>query len=166
MSYTLNLSPGIDLVVGPAAANRLLEQLAQAIGGGAWRSTAVMEVGVDRWERPSGGTGREGPEWTGHYATQAGAFYARLRGKGKLFFDLLLDRPGQQLSVEDLIAASDGEFTSSFSIAGAINGLRLPHKESALRYPFYWWAGTPSSTYAVKVSVAAVFNAARAKAAN
>ncbi|WP_421119850.1 DUF6416 domain-containing protein [Aquihabitans daechungensis] len=166
MNYTLNLSPGVDLVVEDVAAIRLLEQLTEALGDPArLPSSKVLDDTDGRWDAHSGGTGHEGPEWTERDLAEAEAFYAKLSGKGKLFFDLLLDRPGQQLSVDDLIAASAGEFTSSFSVAGAINGLSLPHKASGRRFPFYWWKGTPTS-YAVKVSVAAVFNAARAKAAN
>lgn len=86
-----------------------------------------------------------------------------IQDKGKVFFDLVLDHPGQQLSVEDLVELSGGELKNSFSIAGAINGLRLPHEASDRRYPFYWWEGTPSTKYAVKPSVAALFNAVRAR---
>jgi hypothetical protein len=166
MTYTLTLSPGIDLVLEDIAAIRILEQLTEALGDPTRLSSSkVLDDTDGRWEAHSGGAGHDGPEWTERDLAEAEAFYAKLRGKGKLFFDLLLDRPGQQLSVDDLIAASGGEFTSSFSVAGAINGLRLPRKASGRRYPFYWWEGTPTS-YAVKVSVAAVFNAARTKAGN
>jgi hypothetical protein len=164
MPVTLMIAPGVELTVDDAGAARLLDQLTAVTTDGATDS-AVLDEEHPLWDRHSGGAGHGGPEWTDADTDLADAFYAPLRGKAKLFFDLLLDRPGRQLTVDDLVGSSNGALTSSFSVAGAINGLRLPHEKSGRRYPFYWWEGTPSR-YAVKSSVAAVFNSARARAAS
>ena len=162
MTITLTPAPGIEITVEKAVAARLLEQLNAAFAGDETPSSAVLPDNHPLWDRRSGGAGHDGPEWADGDGDLAEAFYDGLGGKAKVFFDLLLDRPGRQLSVDDLIEASSGVFTSSFSIAGAINGLRLPRAVAERRYPFAWWEGTPTR-YAVKPSVAQLFNAARAK---
>jgi hypothetical protein len=162
VSVTINLSPGVDLVLEDQQATRIKQQLAH-LGEPATRS--VLDDEHPSWDRHSGGAGHDWPEWGTGDEALAEAFYGSLKGKAKLFLDLLLDSPGIQLDVDDLIAESRGTFSSSFSVAGAINGLRLPHGASGRRYPFYWWEGTPSR-YAVKPSVAALFNGARAKVAS
>ena len=58
-----------------------------------------------------------------------------------------------------MVAASP-EFSSINSVAGALNGMRIPRERAGRRYPFYWWAGTPSK-YGMKSSVAALFAQAR-----
>lgn len=162
---TVAVTPDVSLDLEDRVALRLYKRLAELLGEDRTIDypTDTLSEGHPLWDRHSGGVGHDGPEWTDQDAELAEAFYARLRGKAKLFFDLLLDRPGELLSVDDLIAAGGGEFTSSFSVAGAINGLRKPHKASGRRYPFYWWEGTPTR-YAVKPDVAELFNSARSKA--
>jgi hypothetical protein len=76
--------------------------------------------------------------------------------------DLLMDRPGQVLDVDEIVEILPDVFDGSRSIAGALNGLRLPRAASGRRYPFYWWEGNPSR-YAMKPSVAEVFRQARRK---
>jgi hypothetical protein len=161
------VTPEVTLDLENRVALRLYRRLADLLGDNATHDggTDVLAGGHPAWDRHSGGAGHDGTEWTAPDRELAEAFYLALRGKAKVFFDLLLDRPGQQLSVDDLVAASGGAFTSSFSIAGAINGLRKPHQASGRRYPFYWWEGTPTR-YAVKPEVAALFSAARSKAAS
>lgn len=162
MSITLTPAPGVEITVETSVAVRLLEQLNAALADADTPSSAVLGDDHPLWDRRSGGAGHDEPEWTSTDETLAGAFYDSVGGKAKIFLDLLLDRPGRQLSVDDLIEASGGVFASSFSIAGAINGLRLPRAVSGRRYPFAWWEGTPSR-YAVKPGVAQLFTAARAK---
>ena len=163
MPVNVNLAHGVDLVLAETGVARLLEQLNQAVATSAPGPLGVvLDDDHPLWDRHSGGSGHEGPEWGTDDDNDAEAFYARLGGKAKVFFDLLLDQPGRQLTVDELIALSNGVFTSSFSIAGAINGLRLAYEASGRRYPFYWWEGNPTR-YAVKPSVADLFNAARAK---
>jgi hypothetical protein len=162
MPISLTLAPGIELRIDETAAGRLHEDLSEILGESVPAIGGVLPDDHPRWAAHSGGSGHDGPEWSDADAALAEAFYASVRGKAKIFFDALLDRPGRELTVDDIVAVSGGQLTSSFSVAGAINGLRLPHNESGRRYPFCWWAGTPTS-YAVKPSVAALFNAARAK---
>ncbi|HEY9566112.1 MAG TPA: DUF6416 domain-containing protein [Nocardioides sp.] len=161
---TFALTPDVSLELDEPVARRLYRRMHEHFAGQDTRTSdaAILDDNHPLWERHSGRSGQTGPEWSAQDADLAEAFYAQLRGKGRLFFDLLLEVPGRQLTVDDLIAESGGAFTSSFSIAGAINGLRKPHEASGRRYPFYWWEGTPSR-YAVKPSVAALFNAARRK---
>lgn len=163
MSITLTIAPGVQLTVDPSTATRLQQDLAALLGEVSPATGGVLPDDHPRWDAHSGGSGHDGTEWGPEDAALAEAFYAAVRGKAKIFFDTLLDRPGHELTVDDIVEVSGGQLTSAFSVAGAINGLRLPHKGSGRRYPFSWWAGTPTS-YAVKPSVAALFNAARAKA--
>lgn len=158
---TVSIAPGVELHLDVTQAQRLLDQLQDVLGD---ESTQLSVLDDDHplWARHTGGPGHSGLEWSNSDRQLAHAFYAQVRGKGKIFFDLLLDQPGRQLAVDDLIAASDGAFPSSYSVAGAINGLRLAHEASGRRWPFYWWAGTPTR-YAVKPSVAQLFNAARSE---
>ena len=162
MTITLTPAPGVEITVETSVAVRLLEQLNAALADADTSSCAVLPEHHPSWDRRSGGAGHDEPEWTSADEKLAEAFYDSVGGKAKVFFDLLLERPGRQLSVDDLIEASSGVFTSSFSIAGAINGLRLPRTVAERRYPFAWWEGTPTR-YAVKPSVAQLFTAARAK---
>ena len=161
MPVTVTIAPGVDLTLEDTAAARIREQIDVALGAG--DVAGVLADNHPLWDRHSGGDRHAAPEWTGRDANLADAFYAEVRGKAKVFLDLLLDHPGRQLSADDLIAAAPDVFTSAFSVAGAVNGLRLAQEASGRRYPFYWWEGTPSR-YAVKPSVAALFNQVRAKA--
>ena len=161
MSIELILASDLSLTVDEATAFRLLEQLTRSLEGvEGLRTARILDDDDPRWVRHSGGAGHADQEWGPTDNRLAAAFYIQLRGKAKVFLDLLLDHPGRELTVDELIAASGGQFTSSNSIAGAINGLRLRKQESDRRYPFYWWEGTPSR-YAVKISVARLFNEAR-----
>lgn len=163
-TITLDLSPGVTLVLDHAVAVQAHERLSAALDDQGLTVPLVLDDSHPAWDRHSGGSGHDGPEWRPKDQADAEAFYAHLRGKAKLFYDTLLDRPGRQLSVDDLVTLTNGELKNQFSVAGAINGLRLAYEASGRRYPFYWWEGTPSR-YAIKPSVAALFNAARAKAA-
>ncbi len=162
MSITVTLAHGVELTLDRAAAARLLDTVRAALGDHDEVPVVRLDDSHPLWARHSGGAGHEGPEWDDGDEDLAEAFYAVLRGKAKLFFDLLLARPGERVTVDDMIALSEGTFSSSFSVAGAINGLRRPHEASGRRYPFYWWEGTPSC-YAVKPSVASLFNRVRSR---
>lgn len=162
MSITLSPAPGVEITVETPVAVRLLEQLTAALADDDTSANATLAEDHTLWDRRSGGAGHDEPEWAAGDEKLAETFYDSLGGKAKIFFDLLLDRPGTQLSVDDLIDASGGVFASSFSIAGAINGLRLPREAARRRYPFAWWEGTPTR-YAVKPSVAGLFDAARGR---
>lgn len=118
------------------------------------------------WEHHSGlGGHRDHPEWDpeSDLAT-AQAFYRlikdKAKAKAKAFLDLLIDHPGQQLSVEDMCRLTGGVFSGARSIAGSISGLHRSYQASGRRYPFYWWEGQPTC-YAMKPSVAKLFLQAR-----
>lgn len=160
---TLELPAGSQLGITKATALQIHQQLTDILGLGGSTSAVILGDDDPAWAKHSGEAGHDGPEWLHVEEADAGDFYGQLKGLGKLFFDTLLDHPGQQLSVEDIITITGGKLKSRFSIAGAINGLRLAHEASGRRYPFYWWSGSPSTRYAVKPSVAALFNKARGK---
>ena len=118
------------------------------------------------WDHASGGDRNEqGRQWTIADLTEANLTLAGISGKKSgVFFDLLLAQPGRLFSVEDIMAAAPTVFASAYSIAGSFNGFRK-HTDRAERvYPFHWWEGDTHGTptlYAIRPSVAAVFNAAR-----
>jgi Family of unknown function (DUF6416) len=165
----ITLSPAVAVQLTPPAAADLLRQLQAALPGGhaapidtARGTTQILDDDHPLWERHSGGSGHQGPEWTLADLAEAEAFYASVQGKAKPLFDLLIDRPGQPLDVEEIVELLPDLFQGSRSIAGALNGLRLAKEASGRRYPFYWWAGNPTR-YAMKPSVAEVFRQARRK---
>ncbi|MDA3645103.1 DUF262 domain-containing protein [Saccharopolyspora indica] len=115
------------------------------------------------WDRHSGRDGhRDHPEWDpGADIAVAEAFYQPVSGKAKVFLDLLIDHPGQLLSVDDLRQmAGDEIFSGAHAVAGAITALAQPQRVSGRRYPYYWWQGEPAR-YAMKPSVAELFQQAR-----
>lgn len=171
MPVELTIAPGVKLTFETAAAQRVLGDLQAAIDAtgvspAADLAARILDDDHPIWNRHTGGEGHDGPEWSADDLARAEAFYAAVKGKAKVFFDLLIDRPGRQLSTDELIAeAPTGTFKNNYSVAGAINGLRLPTRASGRRYPFYWWEGSPTR-YAMKPSVAALFAQARANTAS
>lgn len=121
------------------------------------------------WDHASGGD-RNAPDrqWTMNDLAEAAITLDGIKGKkAGVYFDLLLDNPGKLFRSEDIIAAAPKTFASAFAIAGSLNGFRK-HTERANRvYPFYWWEGDGHGVptrYAIRPSVAAVFNSARRRA--
>ncbi|GAB3546377.1 hypothetical protein J2S53_002873 [Actinopolyspora lacussalsi] len=95
----------------------------------------------------------------------AEAFYQPVSGKAKVFLDLLIDHPGQLLSVDEICyLAGEDVFSGSRSIAGSIKGLNHSCELTGRNYPFYWWGGdkTKYTDYAMKSRVADLFRHARA----
>ncbi|NRQ30702.1 hypothetical protein HII36_02470 [Nonomuraea sp. NN258] len=114
------------------------------------------------WEHHTGLDGhRDYPEWDPETDLAAAqAFYQPIKSQAKIFFDLLIDHPGQQLSVDDIRRLTGDVFSGPRSVAGSISGLYRSHQASGRRYPFYWWEGQPTC-YAMKPSVAELFRRAR-----
>jgi Family of unknown function (DUF6416) len=165
----ITLPPALTVQLTLPAAADLLRQLHAALQDGhaapvdtARGATQILDDDHPLWDRHSGGSGHQGPEWRLADRTEAEAFYASVQGKTKPLFDLMIDRPGQPLDVEEIVELLPDLFQNSRSIAGALNGLRLAKEASGRRYPFYWWAGNPTR-YAMKPSVAEVFRQARQK---
>jgi hypothetical protein len=159
---------GTRLEVTEAVAAGLRDQLNHALN----EPAAAQDIGVASaslvlddehplWDQHSGLDGhRVDPEWATGDLKHVQAFYELVGGKAKVFLDLLIDHPGWLLTVDELCELSDGVFSGSRSVAGAINGLCRAHRSSGRRYPFYWWAGNPAR-YAMKPSVALLFHQAR-----
>lgn len=137
--------------------------------GAAGFSPAATDGGVGElfgddhqvWASHSGGAGHHSePEWDAGDAERAETYYAQVRGKAKIFLDLLIDHPGRRLSTDQIRRLTPNVFDSDYAIAGSIKGLANATSASGRRYPFYWWKDRPTS-YAMKPGVAAVFAAAR-----
>ena len=164
MPMTLNVTSDIVVTVDDVTAQSLAEQL------GAAGFSATSTDGRDRdrlgddhqiWASHSGGGGHYAePEWDSDDGELAEAFYAQVRGKAKVFLDLLIDQPGRRLSTVQIRRLAPDVFDSDYAIAGSIKGLAKATTASGRRYPFYWWKERPTS-YAMKPGVAAVFAAAR-----
>ena len=83
--------------------------------------------------------------------------------------DLLMDRPGERLSADWIMAqigdrdAAESASASRHGVAGSLTQLSSPHRASGRRLPFYWWAGSDgeASLYGMKPSVSRLFLAAR-----
>ena len=121
------------------------------------------------WDHASGGD-RNAPDrqWTMNDLAEAAITLDGIKGKkAGVYFDLLLDNPGKLFRSEDIIAAAPKTFASAFAIAGSLNGFRKHTERAGRVYPFYWWEGDGHGVptrYAIRPSVAAVFNSARRRA--
>jgi hypothetical protein len=164
MSVTLNLTSDVVVTVDDVTAQSIAEQLGAAGFSPAATDGRVGELfGDDHqiWASHSGGIGHYSePEWVAGDAERAEAYYAQVRGKAKIFLDLLIDHPGRRLSTDQIRRLAPNVFDSDYAIAGSIKGLANATSASGRRYPFYWWKDRPTS-YAMKPGVAAVFAAAR-----
>lgn len=171
MSKPVRVSIGdMELSMSRARAEQLVVSLKSQLDVDATRQPSepggglVLPDGHPLWEQHTGLDGhRDYPEWGADSdLADAEAFYQPVRGKAKVFLDLLIDHPGRLLTVDDLCHLAGGDvFSGPRSIAGAINGLYRSHQASGRRYPFYWWEGRPTR-YAMKLSVAELFRRARA----
>lgn len=78
------------------------------------------------WYQHSGGDMRQGTEWGPSDRARAEAFYASLRGYTKLFFDLLMDHPGERIDADQITAYfaqhrhEDHNIPNRLSIAGSL----------------------------------------------
>jgi uncharacterized protein DUF6416 len=161
---TVTVAQGVELHMEDDVAESLLAQLKSTLGGDTpggmlvSRDPEAVTIRDDHplWEQHSGLQGHRGREWDQSDTAEAEAFYLATGGKAKIFLDLLIDHPGELLDVERICALRPDTFSGSRSIAGALNGLYRAHQASGRRYPFYWWAGSPSR-YAMKPSVARLF---------
>lgn len=154
----------VAVTVDDATAQSIIDQLHAAGFSPASADGRVAEVfGDDHhvWASHSGGSGHfSEPEWDTDDVERAEAYYAQVRGKAKVFLDVLIDHPGRRLSTDQIRRLTPDTFNSDYAIAGSIKGLAKATSASGRRYPFYWWKARPTS-YAMKPGVAAVFAAAR-----
>jgi hypothetical protein len=124
------------------------------------------------WAQASGGEGHRGEEWSDADADLAQRLYASLSGNTKQILDALLDRPGQRVPADWLAGQlGDGRRHESVAagrhaVARSLSAISQQHRQSGRRLPFYWWSGADGqpSLYAMKPSVARIFQAARTAA--
>lgn len=162
-SVRVTLGAGCELVLSRGAAAGLAQRIrGQLDGTSSVGAAVVLDDDHPLWAQHTGLEGhRVPPEWdSAADLALAQAFYQRIGGKARVLVDLLIDRPGQQLTVDDLCELAPEVFSGSRSVAGSINGLVAAHQASGRRYPFYWWEGRPTR-YAMKPSVATLFESAR-----
>jgi hypothetical protein len=168
MDFTYALGDGVVLQLERAEVERLVQELQK---DGWAPAGAVVARTVERlldddsplWSNHSGGAANHvtPPEWDeGSDLPLAIETYGRLKNKVRVFMDLLIDHPGQLLSVDEICAAAPTVFASDRSIAGSLNGFLRPCRDADRRFPFYWWENRPTD-YAMKESVARLFAAAR-----
>lgn len=170
MAFRLEIAPSVTLSIDEPIAQDLLDQLLahglRGSGDPAPTAAVALEIlGDDHalWSDHSGGSGHSSqPEWAPGDQERAEVFYAGVNGKAKVLLDLFIDRPGRRLGTDEIRRLAPDVFGSDHSIAGSLNGLRKLKEASGRRYPFYWWKGTPTR-YAMKPSVATLFEKARAR---
>lgn len=160
MSSRITLAKGINLELDEAQARALHTQLTRLLAKDSSDPAGALPDDHPAWSRHSG-QGDDAPEWSPKRdLSLAETFYTEVRGKAAVLFDYLIDNAGRQIEAEEIRAIFPDVFGSANSVAGALNGLRIPKERANRRYPFYWWAGTPSR-YGMKQGVAALFAEAR-----
>jgi hypothetical protein len=155
------ISPGVW--VDPALLDIVRGQSPVAATG---TSDVVLDEHHVMWHHASGGSrDRADRQWTmGDLAEAAITLDAISSKKAGVFFDLLLGQPGRLFTSEEIMAAAPDTFASPYAVAGSLNGFRKHVERAGRVYPFHWWEGDTHGTltrYAVRPSVAAVFDAAR-----
>jgi Family of unknown function (DUF6416) len=166
--FVLPLGPGATLVLEAAAVVRVRAELAALESKAAKTPVPGPPLLLEEhpmWEHHSGGKNHHGrPQWREGDSSYAAALLMDLSGKARVFFELLLDRPGQLLDTHQLLRLAPGTFGSAKAIAGCLNGFVNPCRRFDRRFPFYWWDRFDGPTsYAVRPSVARVFNVARSR---
>ena len=154
----LMIAPGVW--VEPALLDAVRTPVAVPVEG------VVLDDDHVMWDHASGGSRNlPGRAWTmGDLAEAAITLDAVAGKKAGVFFDLLLDHPGRLYTSDEIIAAAPETFASAYAVAGSLNGFRKHVERAGRVYPFHWWEGDAHGTptrYAIRPSVAAVFNAAR-----
>jgi len=121
------------------------------------------------WEQHSGGDGHRGPEWGAGDGRLAVVFYRSLGQNARLIFDLLMDRPGEQVDADWLATQIPVPVRGGISeparqlVSGSLSLTGELAAAAGRRLPFYWWKGRDGSAswYAMKPIVAALFRQAR-----
>jgi hypothetical protein len=113
----------------------------------------------------------EGTEWGRNDRERAQEFYASLRGYTKLFFDLLIDHPGERIDADQITAyfarhsPKGNAVPNRLSVAGSLTPVWRKSRASGRPPPHDWWKGAhgAASLYAMKPIVARLFGDARMK---
>jgi hypothetical protein len=111
----------------------------------------------------------QGTGWRSADRVRAEMFYASLGGYTKLFFDMLMDRPRERISADQIAAyfaqhdPRENGVPDRRSVAASLTPIRRPYRASGRRLPFEWWRGAngAASLYGMKPTVARLFCAAR-----
>lgn len=131
----------------------------------------MLDDGHPAWEKHSGKDWHRGPEWQPGDTSLAEAFYSSVPPSTQLFLDVLMDRPGEQASADELAQClrprKPGETATGHrrAVAATIRPMEGPAAELGRRFPFYWWKGAGGSPagYAMKPFEAQLFRDARHK---
>jgi hypothetical protein len=163
----LDLGSSVQLLVSEPLARSLADQLQAALGPTPRATRMAERLGTflpdddPHWLSHSGLEGhRDFPEWTNDDVKLARAYYDSLSGKARVFFDVLIDHPGQRVSADQFVAFAPETFATRRSVASALTGLHGLTRKFNHRFPFEWWRGNPTD-YAMKSLVAELFRRAR-----
>lgn len=124
------------------------------------RDAMIIDNDHPMWSLHSGGSRHDAPDW-GPGDEHLAETQSELPPLTAVFHRVLVERPGQILSVEDLARITDGELSNARVIAGALSGYVNWCERLNRRFPFYWWEGRngESTRYAMQPKVAALFQA-------
>lgn len=116
------------------------------------------------WDKHDGGPGHDGSDWKAGDHARAVAYYQALSKPAQEIFDYLRATPGRLVSCDEIVERfnlnPDGTKNNPNVLAGYMNTTGRARKESGRRFPFHWWEAEGGANYAVKQSVADLFNAA------
>lgn len=117
-----------------------------------------------KWTQHDGGPGHDGPEWAVGDHEVAQAYYQALSETAQEIFDYLRATPGRPVPCNEIVERfnlnPDGTKNNPHVVAGYMNTNGQARKASGKRFPFHWWKTDEGASYAVKPSVADVFDAA------
>lgn len=158
---------GVGLVLSRTDAASVAAQLAEAgIAAIAAIPGGIPVIGDDHpmWSLHSGGSRHDGPDWgPGNEDLALAQSQYRLSPQTAIFHRVLVDHPGELMSVEDLERLTGGALAGSRAVAGALTGYVRWCERLGRRFPFYWWEGRggESTRYAMQSRVSALFRTAR-----
>lgn len=116
------------------------------------------------WARHNGGSGHDQPDWKDTDQARAVAYYLALSRRAQEIFDHLRSTPGRLVSTDEIAERfglnPDGTKNNPNVVAGHMNTTGRARREAERRFPFSWWETASGAHYAVKQSVADLFDAA------